>query len=145
MNRIPRGADPLGWDVKWGEDLDPSGRSASGIELVQDAMLHRLTSTWLYLTGAPNDRADFGEDVRLWIGEALTQQALEAKAPRCEEVIRRDPRIATVTVGLTLLQGADASKYRFHIHVQAITIRGQTIDRIIGVSAITVEFLAQGG
>lgn len=142
IRTIARGADPLGYDVKWGEDLDPSGRSASGIELVQDAMLHRLSATWLYLTEAPDDKVDFGEDVRLWVGEALTQQSLDAKAPRLEEVIRRDPRIASVTVDLTMQQSG--AHFNFLIAAHAITINGQTIDRIIGVNGVTVEFLAEG-
>lgn len=137
-------ADPLGFDMKVGEDLDPSGRSASGLELVTDAMLHRLEADRLLLTEAPDDEVDFGENVRLWVGEALTQEALEAKAPRLEEVLRRDPRLASVSVSLTLLAVAPAGQYRFLIAITAVAITGQIIDRIVGVSQVTVEFLAQG-
>lgn len=141
---IASASDPLGYDVKIGSDLEPSGRSASGIELVADAMLHRLSQERLLMTGAPDDQVDFGEDVRTWIGEAVTQDVLDERAPRLEEVLRRDPRIASVTLSLQLVAGEDASKYRFLINVSAVTIRGQTIDRIVGVSQISVEFLAQG-
>lgn len=142
---IASASDPLGYDVKIGSDLEPSGRSASGIELVADGMLHRLSQDRLLMTGAPDDRVDFGEDVRTWIGEAVTQDVLDERAPRLEEVLRRDPRIANVTLSLQLVAGEDAAKkYRFLITVSAVTIRGQTIDRIVGVSQISVEFLAQG-
>lgn len=137
-------ADPLGYDVKVGSDLDPSGRSATGLELVTDAMLHRLMADRLALTGAPDDEVEFGEDVRRWAGEALDADALAARAPRLEEVLRRDPRLASVAVALTLTAGAPASRYRFLISVSAVTVRGQVIERIVGVSQVTVEFLAQG-
>lgn len=141
---VASASDPLGYDVKVGSDLDPSGRSASGLELVLDAMLHRLTCGRLLLTGAPDDQAEFGEDVRTWVGEAQTQDVLDRKAPILEEVLRRDPRIANITLSLSLAAGDDDSRFRFLIRVSAITIRGQSIDRIVGVSQLTVEYLAQG-
>lgn len=136
--------DPLGYDVKLGEDLDPSGRSASGLELVADGMLHRLEQGRLLQTGAPDDQVDFGEDLRTWIGEALSDDVLAARQPRIEEILRRDPRIASVTVQLSLATGKTAARVRFLIRVQAVTISGEVIDRIVGVNAISVEFLAQG-
>lgn len=141
---VANARDFLGFDAKVGEDLDPSGRNASGLELVADGMLHRLSQGRLLQTGAPDDQVDFGEDVRTWVGEAVTQDVLDSKAPRLEEVLRRDPRIAGVTLSIQLTTGDDASRYRFLINVSAVTVRGQTIDRIVGVSAISVEFLAQG-
>lgn len=136
--------DPLGFDMKIGWDMDPSGRSATGLELVEDAMLHRLEQDRLLMTGAPEDEIEFGENVRAWVGEAVSDEALSAKAPRVETAIRRDVRIADCTATLTKTTGADASQYDFLIRVQATTISGQTIDRIVGVSAVTVEFLAAG-
>jgi hypothetical protein len=137
-------ADPLGHDVWVREDIDPSGRSASGLELVDHAILHRLSEDTLLLTGAADDQVDFGENVRKWIGEALSQDVLDTRAPRLEEVIRRDPRIASAAVALTIATGDDASRYHFTIRISAVTVRGQAIDRIVGVSQVTVEFLAQG-
>ena len=137
-------ADPLGYDVKVGEDLDPSGRSASGLELVTDGMLHRLQADRILLTAAPDDQVEFGDDVRKWVNEALSQSDLDARAPRIEEVLRRDPRLASVAVALSVAPTAVASRYRFLIAISAVTIRGQVIDRIVGVSQISVEFLAQG-
>lgn len=144
MSSSANPADPLGFDVKIGEDLDPNGRSASGLELVTDAMLHRLQCERLSLTGAPEDEVDFGEDVRSWVNEALSQSDLDARAPRLEEVIRRDPRIASATVSLTVTALAPASRYQFLIDIRAITTTGQIIDRIVGVSQVTVDFLAEG-
>jgi len=137
-------SDPLGYDMKWGWDFDPSGRSATGLELVEDGMLHRLEQDRLLMTGAPEDEIEFGENVRAWVGEATSDEALSAKAPRVEAAIRRDVRIASATVRLTKTTGEDASRYDFLIEVHATTISGQVLDRIVGVSAVTVEFLAAG-
>jgi hypothetical protein len=135
-------SDPLGYDAKIGEDLAASGRAASGVELVADAMLHRLMAGRLLLTGAPGNQVEFGEDVRAWVGEALSEDAAQAKGPRLEEVLRRDPRIASVTVSVTA--SSEVSNYRLLIAVSATTISGEQIDRIVGVSQVSVAFLAQG-
>ena len=96
------------------------------------------------MVGAPGDEIDFGENVRNWVGEALSNEALAAKTPRVEEVLRRDVRIADLTVRITRAAGADASRWELLVQVRAVTITGQTIDRIVGVSSVTVEFLAAG-
>ncbi len=140
----PSPADPLGYDVYVRTDVDGAGRSATGLELVEHGMLHRLQEDTLLQTDAPNDEVEFGENLRLWVGEALTQDEIQRRSPRIEEVLRRDPRIATIAVSASITTGDDASRYRFTIRVFGQTTRGQAIDRIIGVSAITVEFLAQG-
>lgn len=137
-------ADPLGFDMKVGVDLDPSGRSATGLELVDDAILHRLQEEQLLLVEAPGGVVGFGIDLRRWIGEALSDQALEARTPQVEEAIRRDPRIADVTVRVTRTIGADASRWPLRVEIHGVTTTGETIDRIVGVSQVSVEFLAQG-
>lgn len=144
VSTIANRADPLGFDMRVREDLEPSGRAATGIELAADEMLHRLMADTLSLVGAPGGQVEFGENVRMWIGEALDQNALDTRAPRLEEVLRRSPRLASVTVSLSVAAGDDASRFTFLIHIHATTISGQTIDRIVGVSQVSVEFLAQG-
>jgi len=115
-----------------------------GIELVEDALLHRLQEGQLLMVGAPGGVIDFGIDVRLWVGEALSDAALTAKNPQVEEVLRRDPRVADVTVRITRTIGADASRWSLRIAIRALTVNGETINRIVGVSQVSVEFLAEG-
>ncbi len=137
-------SDPLGFDFKVGADLDPSGRSATGLELVQDALLHRLQEDRISMVGAPGDEIDFGVNVRKWVGEALSDDALAAKTPAVEEALRRDVRIADIKLKITKATGADAARWALRIEVYAVTISGETIDRIVGVSQVSVEFLAAG-
>lgn len=140
--------DPFGYDMKVGADLDPSGRSASGDELVADAVLHRFSCEWLYLIGDPNDRVDFGERVTDWVGEALTDAALAAKGPRLSIILQRDPRIVTANVVVTRaptgIRLADQTMVALLIAVVITTSSGTTISRIVGVSGISVDFLATG-
>lgn len=140
----PTPADPLGYDVHVRDDLDPTGRSATGDELLEAAMLHRLQSDRLLLTGAPDDEVEFGENVRRWVNETVNAEELSARAPRIEEVLRRDPRVASAAVSLRLLPPDGTHRHRFAIHLSVVSVRGTLIDRIVGVSALTVEYLAQG-
>lgn len=145
----PSVSDPLGFDVLVDEhDLDPTGRSATGLELVQAAIVHRLTQEKLAMIGAPDGEIDFGINVRTWVGEATDAASLDAKTPLVDEVLHRDPRIASTTVtisqapaGITLSDGSAAS---ILLSVFVTTTTGATIDRIVGVSGVSVEFLAAG-
>lgn len=137
-------SDPLGYDMKVGADLDPSGRSATGIELVEDALLHRLQEDRLLMVGAPGGEIDFGIDLRRWVGQAFSDEQLAAKTPAVEEVLRRDVRIADITVRITKATGADASRWDLLVTIRATAITGDTIDRIVGVDQVSVQFLAEG-
>lgn len=140
----PSPADPLGYDVHVRDDLDPTGRSATGDELLEAAMLHRLQCDRLLMTGAPDDEIEFGENVRRWVNETVNAEELAARAPRLEEVLRRDPRVASAVVSLSLAPSDGTHRHRFTIQISVVAVTGTLIDRIVGVSALTVEYLAQG-
>jgi hypothetical protein len=142
-------SDPLGFDVAFIDgDLDPSGRSASGVEIVDEAILRRLTCKQLYLIdGDADGLVDFGINVREWAQEAVTAETLASKPPIVEDAVRRDPRIAHVTASLSVASGetfADGERVSFTIAIHYTTITGITLDRIVGVSSVTADFLAQG-
>jgi hypothetical protein len=134
-------ADPLGYDVLVDEhDLDPSGRSASGVELVLAAAAHRMTCAQLAMVDAPDGQIDFGIDVRRWVGEATTADAITAKLPLLDEALHRDPRIAATRLQLdAITSGADAS---ISLRLQLSLVTGETLSRIVSISAVSVAFLA---
>ncbi len=136
--------DPLGYDVLVTTDLAASGRSASGEELVLWAMGHRLTTKQLLLIGAPGGVVDDGIDVREWVNEKLTPTMAQAKGPLVEITLRKDPRISTVRAVVSIATGATAAEYDITIAVTAVLVTGQTIARVFGVSAVTVDLLAEG-
>lgn len=141
---IPGQNDPYGIDVAIALDMDPSGRSAYGVELVSNAILHRLTTDTLLLVGAPDDRVDFGVDVRQWVGEVTTQANADAKGPLIAIVIQRDPRIdpSSILVAVTVLP--IGALYRLEISVTCRTTTALPVALVIGVNAISVDLLSQG-
>ncbi len=148
----PSPADPLGYDVYLDEDITGNGRSATGAELVANAIPHRLMADTIPQIGAPNGVKDFGVNVRLWIGEPLTFRAdgsspeLDAKVALVDAALHRDPRIAFNDIAITKAPPgatlADGSQAMIQLAITTTTVTGVTISRIVGVSAVSVGFLA---
>lgn len=134
--------DPLGYDIFIREDMAADGRAATGRELVSNAILHRLTTGTLLLIGAPGGEVDYGEDVRLWCGATTTQEQASARGPQVAAIIQRDERIDTCDVSVAL--AGPKTGYTMRMEISAQTVTGQQIDLIVGVSAITVDILAEG-
>jgi len=144
----PSPGDPLGYDVLVDEhDLDPTGRSATGEELVLAAIPHRLTCERLPMIGAPDDYVPFGIDVRLWVGEATTAADLTGKIPLADEALQRDERIASTSIAIDFAPAGttfdDGATVTLIMRVTFTTVTGVTLSRVLGISAVTVAFLAQ--
>lgn len=138
-------SDPLGYDTWLREDIDPSGRSASGIELVQNAIYHRITTDKLLLVGTDGDGfADFGENVQNWLNEPITQEIANARGPRLAVVIQRDPRIDQTSIQVAIDVQPRGALYKLLITISCRTVTGAPIDLIIGVNEVTVDILSQG-
>lgn len=141
---------PVGFDADVGTDLAPDGRSASGVQLVQSAMLHRLQADTLPLIGAPGGYVAFGVNVRRWVGEATMQSALDAKGPLLSMVLGRDPRIDAGSIVVSVTKAPPGTTFAsgalvdLLITISARTTTGLPISLVFGVSAATVELLAQG-
>ncbi len=138
----PSPNDPLGFDVYLREDIESDGRSATGIELVNNAILHRLTTGLLLLTGAPEGQVDYGEDVTTWCGQGLTRSQAEARGPQVAAIVQRDPRVAFADAAVML--AARGGLYELTITITGQTIAGTPIALILGVSSVTVDLLAEG-
>lgn len=152
----PSPADPLGYDAALLlDDLDPTGRSASGIELYEAAVYHRITCDQLPMIGSGIvdpvtgvEVIDFGVDVRAWCGEPIDRADAANKATILDEVIHRDPRTAKTAItveqapaGTTMPSGGMAI---ILVRLVLTTVTGEILDRVVGVNAISVEFLAAG-
>ncbi len=136
----PSPADPLGYDAFLDEDLDAGGRSATGLELVTNAIPHRLMADDLLCIDAPGDRIPFGVDVRKWVGAAVTQDDLDAKIPLVDAALHLDERIAATRITMGLQPAS--SLVAFTIGIEALTVTGEVISRVVGVSSVSVAFLA---
>jgi len=124
-------------------DMAPDGRSASGADLVSSAIVHRLTTDLLPLIDSEEDNIEYGEDVRRWVGAGLTADALAARAAALGPVIERDPRVLSSEVTSEISTAAGAL-FIFKLFISAQLRTGETIDRVIGVSDVTVQLLAEG-
>jgi len=91
-------ADPdFGTDLSWGDDLDPAGRMVTGIDLLGQAALHRLTTT----RGGCLDAPDNGLDVAELLSLGMTAAELAAVPGQIAQELRKDERFldAEVVVG----------------------------------------------
>lgn len=138
--------DPLGYDVFLREDIEEDGREGTGLELVQNAILHRLTQDKLILTDAPSgeDFVDFGEDVRNWVGAVDTQDSAQGKSQRLVEVLKREPNLAPSSIAVDVQLQARGAQWDFIITITARTTTEIPVALTVGVDAVTVQLLALG-
>jgi hypothetical protein len=147
MTSLAFPTDPLGYDVYVREDIDEDGRDASGLELTQNAILHRVTTDKLFLTDAPtgdDEPVEFGEDVRKWVGEALTQDAAQAKTQRLIEVIGREPNLNPSSITVDIQVQPAGAEWSLIIDIATRTTTEVPVALTIGVDQVTVELLSQG-
>jgi hypothetical protein len=147
MINVASPTDPLGYDVFVREDIDEDGRDASGLELVQNAILHRVTTDKLFLTDAPtgdDEPVEFGENVRKWVGEALIQDAAQAKTQRLIEVIGREPNLNPSSITVDIQVQPAGAEWPLIIDIAARTTTEVPVALTIGVDQVTVELLSLG-
>ncbi len=143
--------DVLGWDLAVGPvagggvDMSRDARSCSGVELVRNGMVARSMATTLPLIGAPGGRADFGEDVRAWVGEAIGEGDAATKAQRLAIVYARDRRLDPGRITVKVTPQRTGSAYAFTISVLAFTVTGAAVPLLLGVTDLSVDILAQQG
>jgi hypothetical protein len=136
----PSAADPLGLDAYFDDDLDPGGRSATGLELLANALPHRLMEDTLPCIDAPDDAIPFGVNVRKWVGVATTQEDLDARAPLVDAALHLDPRVAMtrITMGLPAAPGGLVA---FTIGLEVLSITGDVISRVLAVPSDPTAFV----
>lgn len=143
--------DELGFDLSIGPvagggvDMSRNARSCSGVELVRNGMVARSMSGTIPLIGAPGGRVDFGEDVRAWVGEALTDGAAATKAQRLAIVYARDRRLDPGRITVKVTPQPAGAQYAFLIAVQAFTVTGAAVPLLLGINDLSVDVLAQQG
>lgn len=146
MPDIASPANVLGYDayVRFGA-MDPLGRDATGEELVTNAIIDRLTIGNLPLVEAPDGEVEFGDDVRLWVGEAMTDDSFPAKGARLAAVLQREPRLEPSTIRCVVTRAvATLPDYDLTIAITAETTNARPINLVLGINDVTVALLSQG-
>lgn len=136
--------DPLGYDAFVDTDMTPTGASCSGTVLVQNAMGHRLQADVLPMIGAPGGFVAYGVNVRRWVGEVTTQALANAKAPLITMALARDPRLDPGRISVALTVMPVGALYNLQLAVEAYTTTALPITAVYGITAATVELLAEG-
>lgn len=149
----PSRSDNLGFDLFVGPqpggvvDMTPSARAATGIELVQNKLIALSMADTIDMVGAPGGKVDFGEDVRRWVGSPTTPSIIAQRQQRLSVVYARERRINPSTLAVAIATQLVGARYSFTIRVTARTWPPASlpIDLLLGVNALTVDFLAQRG
>lgn len=144
-------ADPLGFDLAVGPqpdgtvDMDRSGRACSGAELVRNALISRCMADTISMVNAPGGFVSYGVDVRAWVGSPVTSGTTGQRQQLLAVVFQRDPRVDPSSITVAITSARVGSQYAFHIAVTARTTSATPIAFVLGVSAITVDILAERG
>lgn len=113
------------------------GRLATGLELVAQRLYHRLTTPPGSLIGG-EEEADFGEDLAAYVG-STDQAAIGAMLPvRVENILRRDPCVAEVSV--SAVRAESAGEVTWSLTIAASTTLG-LVTLIVAVSDVSVDLL----
>ncbi len=135
-------SDPLGYDVYVLDDMAAAGRASSGVELVTSAIYHRITTGALLLTGSPgNGYVDYGEDVRLWIGEVTSQSIADSKAPRLALVIGRDERVDPGSIRVAVTYRSPGA---LAVVITCATTTGLPVRLVLNINDVSVDLLSVG-
>lgn len=86
----------LGIDLDCLHDADELDRYTSGIDLLRQDIIHRITCPRGQLIGEP----DYGLDVSALLSKGMLPREKSALPGQLESEIRKDPRIETVEVTL---------------------------------------------
>ncbi len=141
--------DPLGFDAYIGPqpgggvDITADGRAASGVELVRNGMVARCLSDAISMVGAPGGVRAFGKDLRALVGGATTDDFGPALAQEMAIIFARDPRLDAGSILVAVTVGAAGAQYAYALQVTARTTTQQPIAMLLGVSAVSVDILAQ--
>lgn len=113
------------------------GRIATGLELVAQRLYHRLSTPAGSLRGG-EEEADFGEDLSDYIG-SIEESAIAPMLPvRVENILLRDPAVASVDV--TANRVVTAGQVSWELTIAVVTTLGQ-ITLIASVSDVSVDLL----
>lgn len=114
-------------------DIDPMGRTVSGLEALAQALARRFVTRRGSLKNAPA----YGYDLRLLLADALTAGDIAAAETRCLEQLRADERVDDARVSLTFNQTTE----RLRLEARVTTAEGP-FRLVLDVSEVTAKILA---
>jgi len=108
-------------------------------------MFARCLSETISMTNAPGGRIAFGKNVRAWVGSPMTEAIAASRAQDLAVVFARSKRLDRGSITVSITQAKTGDRYAFFIRADARTTTQIPISMIVGVSAVSVDLLAQQG
>lgn len=115
-----------------------TGRLASGVQLVAEAIYRRLSTPRGMLRGG-DDEANYGIDLADMIGQVSTPSQVAALPGQIQSEVKKDERVQEVTVTATAATGS-AGDVTWAISIECTTALGP-FSLVLSVNAVTVELL----
>jgi len=144
--------DPLGFDAFVGPsasgliDMARNGRAATGIELATNEIIARCYADTIPCIGTEGGVLDWGIDLPGRVGAAMDQSDADQLAARLSICINRSARLDPGATRVSIALMPAGATYDMLVDVEARTAPdGIPISLRLGVNAITVASLAQGG
>ena len=127
-----------GRDV-WCDASIATGRYATGLRLVAQNVLHRLTTPRGMLRGG-EDESSFGIDLPGMIGAVVTRAQAAALPGQIQNELLKDPRVTAVEATVAVANVGPATSWTIAIRVT--TMEG---DFTLAADAVTVALVGLGG
>lgn len=128
-------ADPLGADLLWGDDVDPTHRMVSGVVLLAHDLYHRVITP----RGRNVDDDDYGLDIRSMLHRGVTATVVAQIPSQLAAECRKDERVASIDVRLT-----DEGAGRWRISFRGQSAKGP-FEFVAGVDEAGSRLLSVGG
>ncbi len=141
-------ASPHGFDLYVGPvgagivDMTREGRACSGPELVRNALVWRCMADTISEINAPGGVVAFGRDVRAWVGSPMTDAIAKQRQQELTVIFNGHPCIDPAGTVVEVRAARAGSQYALAIDVTARTTDALPIAFLLGISALTVDILA---
>lgn len=122
----------FGVDLDWADDLNPTGRLVSGIELLGQALFHRLRTP----RGACLDAPDDGLDLSEYLSRGMTPAELAAVPGEIRSEILKDERFLDADVTFT-----QTTPDTFRVRILVTPSAGPEFELVLGVADAAVKLL----
>lgn len=127
-------ADPdFGVDLDWRDDLNPTGRLVSGVELLGQAAFHRLRTP----RGACLDAPDDGLDLSEYLSNGMTPTEIAAIPGEIRSELLKDERF--LEADITFTQDSPDS-FRFKIVITPSA--GPVFELVLAVADAAVKLIS---
>lgn len=123
----------FGVDLDWRDDLNPTGRLVSGVELLRQAAFHRLNTP----RGACLDAPDDGLDLSEYLSNGMTPAEIAAIPGEIRSELLKDERFLEAEITFTQIE---PDSFRFKIVITPSA--GPEFELVLAVADAAVKLIS---